>query len=74
MIIVLRNEFHNTEARVRVGRLPIVLNPRRTKQVLRMLCNQRDCKCGRIRGKQEVEAEWFDSDRLELRRRESGGW
>jgi hypothetical protein len=53
MLITLTNDFHNTEVRIRVDRLPAALSERQTKRVIGALCGIPDCRCGIIRGPQE---------------------
>ena len=53
MIITLTNDFHRTEARVRVDRLPATLSERQTKRVISALCGISGCSCDVIRGPQE---------------------
>ena len=42
MLVTITNDFHNTEARCRLG----VLQPRTVKRIRDALCGSDDCKCG----------------------------
>lgn len=53
MIITLTNNFHSTEVRIRVDRLPAALSERQTKRVIGALCGISGCSCDVIRGPQE---------------------
>ena len=55
--ITLRNDFHNTEATVRVKSLPATLTRDQYARVMRKLCGMPTCTCGGIRGRQDVEVE-----------------
>ena len=55
MLITLRNDFHNTEAVVRVPDWPAVLSKSQEYRLEKKLCGVKGCCCGGIRGKQDVE-------------------
>lgn len=68
MLITLTNDFHNTEVRMRVDRLPAALSERQTRRVISTLCGVSDCSCGVIRGPQEhngrkLVTEWDQNQR-----------
>lgn len=55
----IRNDFHNTSARVRADRDGRI-NARQVRRVRSILCGMADCKCGGSlgeRGPQDVEIE-----------------
>jgi hypothetical protein len=56
MLVTLRNDFHNTEARVRVRGLSYgpegELSARQLQRARQKLCGIRGCTCGGIRGHQ----------------------
>jgi len=57
MIITLENDFHNTEVRLRVPRLPYKLSERQINRAWKELCGISICFCcGHLgeRGQQEV--------------------
>jgi len=57
-MIMLRNEFHNSEVRIRDLGKPTRNQYRRVR---RMLCGMSDCKCGIVRGPQTDRArEWWE--------------
>ena len=65
MMVTLRNNFHNSEVRVRVVGLPVMLSVSQTRRVYRVLCGQAGCTCGGVRGVQHhedqriyVQGEW----------------
>jgi len=43
MIITLKNDFHNTEVRLRVPRLPCELSKHQINRAQRELCGMPDC-------------------------------
>lgn len=53
--IILRNDFHSRECRVRVPSLPHTISPRQIERIERLLCGHHDCTCGVIRGPQDVQ-------------------
>lgn len=59
--ITLRNDFHNTEVRVRLADGVNVLSYGQTLRVMRELCGVNGCTCAAVRGPQEVGWE-FDVD------------
>jgi len=62
MTITLRNDFHSRTVRVRIPKYPHTLTPAQAARVRRELCGHRDCTCGVIRGRQEVDI-YPDGDR-----------
>ncbi len=44
-MITIRNEFHNTQARIRAG-IGDVLTPSQVKRCRRKLCGIKGCTCG----------------------------
>jgi len=63
MIVTLRNDFHNTEVDIRVPNLPYTLSNGQMTRIWRVLCGRNDCKCGGVRGKQDVDIDWGEFDR-----------
>jgi len=61
MTITLRNNFHNSEVRLRVERLPATLTRSQTTRAIRVLCGLVDCTCGAVRGPQ-----WHGEERLSV--------
>lgn len=60
-LITLRNDFHNTEVRVRVkGESPWKLSIGQTRRIDQELCGMTECQCGGIRGPQTVETDGDD--------------
>ncbi len=61
MQITIYNEFHNTEARVRVSGTPAALSCSQIRRIRRKLCGIPECKCGsgplNERGLQDVDIE-----------------
>lgn len=58
-LIMLKNDFHNTEVRVRVeGESPWILSKRQSQRIDRGLCGVKGCSCGCIRGSQGVWCSW----------------
>lgn len=58
----IRNDFHNTEVRVRCeglshiyGECTIRPTIRQLQRIRRVLCGERDCTCGGIRGLQRTD-------------------
>lgn len=52
MTVTLRNDFHNSEVRVRAkGQYPYTLTAAQAAKVRRVLCGQRGCACGVVRGR-----------------------
>lgn len=56
MNVTLRNEFHNTEATVRVPYLPAQLTKEQQARVEKKLCGAAECTCGIARGPQYTNA------------------
>lgn len=52
MLLTLRNNFHETNADVRISGFPATLTPAQTKRVKRALCGVTGCTCGGVRGRQ----------------------
>jgi len=52
MIITLRNDFHRSEARVRIEGIPGNLSPAQVQRARKVLCGLHDCTCGGVRGPQ----------------------
>lgn len=52
MILVLTNNFHNTEVRVRIDSIPGLLTAAQVARATKKLCGMSDCTCGGIRGPQ----------------------
>jgi len=74
--LTLRNDFHNSEAIIRVrpdGRGRLIATYRQWTDALRKLCGMSDCQCGNIRGPitdsegRKYEIDWHSdrSDRIE---------
>ena len=64
MLITLKNDFHRTEVRVRVqGGSPWKLTLRQSQRVDRELCGMTECRCGGVRGHQDVEIDYDVADR-----------
>ena len=64
MLVAIYNDYHRTEARVRVPGLPHTLSDSQVRRVRRKLCGMAECTCGGVldeRGGQEVEVvAWYD--------------
>lgn len=56
MMITLRNDYHGSAVRVRIP-ADGILTPRQYRRACRALCPVTACKCGKIRGPQDVEIE-----------------
>ena len=71
--VTLRNNFHNTECRVRPDANG-VLSPSQVKRVRRALCGIKDCTCGHgpcsTRGPQDVEIDYHGSRTAIIRSKE----
>jgi len=52
MPVTLTNDFHNTSVRVSVTSLPHTLSYKQWQRVRNVLCGQRGCECGTVRGRQ----------------------
>lgn len=52
MMITLRNDFHNTEAKVKVNNG--IISGSSLKRAEKKLCGMSDCACGNIRGEQDM--------------------
>jgi len=60
MTIILRNDVHNTEARIRLHSIPARLSKDTCRRVRQELCGIPGCVCGdalRCRGPQNVRVE-----------------
>jgi len=69
MTVTLRNDFHNSEARVRVAGLPATLTRSQVVRVRRKLCGISGCTCGGPlgeRGKQDVNIDYVDPETIGL--------
>ncbi|MGI5818082.1 MAG: hypothetical protein ACOX9R_08285 [Armatimonadota bacterium] len=55
MKVLLTNDVHGTEVRVRVRKLPHVVSERQTERIRQGLCGRRGCNCGVIAGPQQYK-------------------
>lgn len=59
-MLTLTNDFHNSQARVRVD-VPGIMSRAQVQRAQRKLCGISDCTCGGVRGPQ-----YHDGRRIEL--------
>ena len=59
------NNFHGTEARVRV-RPDGLLSRTQVQRLMRTLCPVSFCSCGGVRGRQEWELEWITDNMVRV--------
>ena len=52
MMITLSNDFHNTQATLRVIPEGDLLSPSQQRRAEKALCGMADCTCGVVRGEQ----------------------
>ena len=56
--VTLKNNFHNTECKVKMKKDQNILTRSQMRRVNQVLCGKSDCNCGAVRGPQDFDFEY----------------